>query len=50
MNNPAVNAGAIAQSGFTSSILTQVQQNNARMQDLAAYARNPAGWHGAPPH
>jgi hypothetical protein len=28
---------------------SQIQQNNNRMQDIAAYSRNPAGWHGAPP-
>jgi hypothetical protein len=30
-------------------INAQVQQNLRRSQDLAAYARNPMGWHGAPP-
>jgi hypothetical protein len=28
----------------------QINQNINRSQDLAAYARNPMGWHGAPPH
>jgi hypothetical protein len=28
---------------------SQIQQNNNRMQDIAAYSRNPMGWHGAPP-
>jgi hypothetical protein len=28
---------------------SQIQQNNNRMQDISAYSRNPAGWHGAPP-
>ena len=50
MNDATVNPGAIGQNGFTSSIQSQVQQNNIRMQDMANYARNPAGWHGAPPH
>lgn len=35
--------------GFASSIATQNQQFNDRMEDLRNYARNPAGWHGAPP-
>jgi hypothetical protein len=28
---------------------SQIQQNNNRMQDISAYSRNPAGWHGRPP-
>jgi len=40
----------LGQNGFTSSMLSQIQQNNVRMQDMASFARNPAGWHGAPPH
>jgi hypothetical protein len=28
---------------------SQIRQNNNRMQDIAAYGRNPTGWHGAPP-
>ena len=32
------------------NIARQIQENNRRMQDFAAYARNPAGWHGMPPH
>ena len=50
MNSGAVNAGTIGQNGFASSALSQIQQNNIRMQDMATYARNPAAWHGAPPH
>jgi hypothetical protein len=38
------------QDGFASNIVTQNQQFNERMEDLRNYARNPAGWHGAPPH
>jgi len=38
------------QDGFASNIATQNQQFNNRMEDLRNYARNPAGWHGAPPH
>jgi hypothetical protein len=36
-------------SGSAANILTQIQQSNVRMQDLANYARNPSDWHGAPP-
>ncbi len=35
---------------WASSINSQIQLNNRRMEDMAAYARNPAGWHGMPPH
>jgi hypothetical protein len=30
----------------------QIQESNRRMQDMAAFTRNPAGsgWHGMPPH
>lgn len=37
------------QNGFPSSIGLQAQQFNNRMEDLRNYARNPGGWHGAPP-
>ena len=50
MNSGPVNVGAIGQNGFASSTVSQIQQNNIRMQDMANYARNPAAWHGAPPH
>ena len=32
------------------NLASQIQENNRRMQDMAAFARNPAGWHGMPPH
>jgi hypothetical protein len=32
------------------AIASQIQENNRRMQDMAAFARNPAAWHGMPPH
>ena len=32
------------------NIVHQIEANTRRMQDFAAYARNPAGWHGMPPH
>lgn len=35
---------------FAAGINAQAGQNYRRMQDLNAYARNPMGWHGAPPH
>jgi hypothetical protein len=47
MNSGTVNVG---QNGFAASALSQIQQTNNRVQDMAAYARNPAAWHGAPPH
>ena len=50
MNDATVNPGTIGQNGFASSLISQTQQNNSRMQDMVNYARNPAGWHGAPPH
>jgi hypothetical protein len=28
----------------------QIEQNIRRSEDFAAYARNPMGWHGLPPH
>jgi hypothetical protein len=31
-------------------INAQIQQSLRRSQDISAYARNPMGWHGAPPH
>jgi hypothetical protein len=31
-------------------IARQTQQFNQRMEDLRNYGRDPAGWHGAPPH
>ena len=44
------NLGAAGKNGFASGMQSQIEQNNRRMQDMAAYARNPAGWHGVPPH
>ncbi len=35
---------------WASTINNQIQQNNRRMEDMSAYARNPTGWHGLPPH
>jgi len=31
------------------NIANQTRQFNQRMEDMRNYARNPAGWHGAPP-
>ncbi|MGA3002339.1 MAG: hypothetical protein ABSE20_11465 [Acetobacteraceae bacterium] len=50
MTDVGINAGAIGQNGLAANALSQIQQNNIRMQDMANYARNPAAWHGAPPH
>lgn len=45
------NPGAdIAKNGFNAANLSQVQQNNRHMEDMANYARNPSAWHGMPPH
>jgi hypothetical protein len=35
---------------IAAGINSQIDQNLRRMQDLQAYGRNPAVWHGAPPH
>jgi len=35
---------------MAAGINAQIQQNYQRSQGLAAYGRNPMGWHGAPPH
>jgi hypothetical protein len=34
------------------NLASQIRDSNRRMQDMAAYTRNPAGssWHGMPPH
>jgi hypothetical protein len=32
------------------AINSQIQQSNRRMEDMSAYTRNPAAWHGMPPH
>jgi hypothetical protein len=43
-----VNVGAIGQSGLASNAVSQVQQNNSRMQELVTFARNPFASHDAP--
>jgi hypothetical protein len=50
MNTPNINIGPNPGNGIAPGLFNQMQQNNQRMQDMAAYARNPAGWHGMPPH
>lgn len=50
MNNTSGHPGTIVPNSFAASIVSQFQRDSTRMQDLAAYARNPEGWHGAPPH
>ena len=34
---------------MAAGINSSVQQSIRRSQDISAYGRNPAGWHGAPP-
>jgi hypothetical protein len=41
---------AAIQRAIGAGINSQIQQNNRRMEDISAYARNPAAWHGMPPH
>jgi hypothetical protein len=31
------------------NLASQNRESNRRMQDMAAYTRNPAAWHGMPP-
>jgi hypothetical protein len=38
------------QRAFANGINSRIQQDIRRAQDLAAYGRNPMGWHGAPPY
>jgi hypothetical protein len=38
------------QRAIASGINSRIQQDIRRAQDMAAYARNPMGWHGVPPH
>ena len=49
-NTPNIITGPNTGNGIAPGLFNQTQQNNQRMQDMAAYARNPAGWHGMPPH
>ncbi|HEY6257742.1 MAG TPA: hypothetical protein VIY51_18325 [Xanthobacteraceae bacterium] len=35
---------------WASGMASQIQQNNRRMEDMSAFARNPGAWHGMPPH
>jgi hypothetical protein len=37
------------QNGWSQTAVQQTQSFNNRMEDMRNYARNPAGWHGAPP-
>jgi hypothetical protein len=34
---------------IAAGVNARIQQDDRRSQDLAAYGRNPMGWHGAPP-
>jgi hypothetical protein len=38
------------QQAIASGINSRIQQDIRRAQDISAYARNPMGWHGVPPH
>ena len=38
------------QRAVAAGINSRIQQDIRRAQDLAAYGRNPMGWHGPPPH
>jgi hypothetical protein len=49
MISSPVNSSPIGPSGFAPGAVSQVQQNNSRMQDMANYAGNPSAWHGVPP-
>lgn len=44
------NADGMGKNGFAASLQSQIEDNNRRMQDMSNFARNPAGWHGMPPH
>jgi hypothetical protein len=37
------------QNGWGQTVAAQTRQFNNRMEDMRNYARNPAGWRGAPP-
>jgi hypothetical protein len=50
MPQPNAITGTHARNGFTPNVQAQIRQDNNRAQDMANYARNPAAWHGAPPH
>ena len=38
------------QRAISSGISARIGQDIRRAQDIAAYGRNPIGWHGRPPH
>jgi hypothetical protein len=38
------------QRAIASGFNARIGQDIRRAQDIAAYGRNPMGWHGAPPH
>jgi len=48
-NKMQLDEGAIRRA-IGAGINSQIQQNNRRMEDISAYARNPTAWHGLPPH
>jgi hypothetical protein len=40
---------AAMQKAMAASAASRIQQNLNHMEDVRNFARNPAGWHGAPP-
>jgi hypothetical protein len=48
-NKMHIDEAAIKRS-IAAGISSSIQQNNRRMEDIAAYGRNPMAWHGPPPH
>ena len=48
-NKLHIDEGSIGRS-IAAGINSQIQQSNRRMDEMSAYTRNPAAWHGMPPH
>jgi hypothetical protein len=48
-NKMQLDDGAIRRA-IGAGISSQIQQSNRRMEEMSGYTRNPAGWHGMPPH
>jgi hypothetical protein len=47
-NRIHIDEGAMKRA-MAAGINSSIQQSIRRSQDISAYGRNPAGWHGAPP-
>jgi hypothetical protein len=41
---------AQTQRAWIAGVNDQIRNDNRRVEDISAYARNPSGWHGTPPH